>query len=167
MKRIEYFDALWNVFSEAFDDELRRTYEAQKELLDDPRYHFDCIESESGPAGFLAWWDFDDFIFIEHFAVDKKLRGKGVGRRALTDLLKSTARPVFLEVEPPDSEINKRRIAFYEKCGFFLLPFHYLQPPYIPTKQAVELLTMSTKQPNEQDFNCVRNTLYKCVYKLP
>ena len=64
---------------------------------------------------FLAVWEFDTFLFVEHFAVRKSCRNGGLGAVLLTQLTAQCRRPVILEVELPTGELEARRIAFYER----------------------------------------------------
>ncbi len=77
---------------------------------------------------FLAVWEFDTFLFVEHFAVRKSCRNGGLGAVLLTQLTAQCRRPVILEVELPTGELEARRIAFYERNGFVMNPFEYMQP---------------------------------------
>lgn len=96
--------------------------------------------------GLLSFWDFVDFVYIEHLAVDPAQRGAGVGAAALKLLRESCGRPLLLEVEPPadDNPTAARRIAFYRRNGFDVLPYPYIQPPYAPGLPPVPLLLMAT-----------------------
>ena len=141
-------------------DEIR-PYEEQKELLSDSRY---SIYAEEG--GFLGVWEFDDFLFIEHFAVDKAKRNSGLGSKILTEFLENNEKPVCLEVELPDTDIAKRRIGFYERNGFFLNEFDYFQPPISKGKNIVPLMIMTSNgKISKTIFEEIRDTLYKEIYK--
>ncbi|MBR7146301.1 MAG: GNAT family N-acetyltransferase, partial [Oscillospiraceae bacterium] len=52
------------------------------------------------------------------FAVREDCRGSGIGSELLDELIGTLPHPICLEVEPPETEIAKRRIAFYERNGF-------------------------------------------------
>lgn len=97
-------------------------------------------------AGFVTLWDFDDFVYIEHFAVDSSRRGTGIGAGALEAVKAFAGKPLLLEVEPPEHPdvMARRRIAFYERCGFSMLDYDYIQPPYGAGLPSVPLRLMCT-----------------------
>ena len=96
------FDSFFKLMSESFPSVERRSYEDQKKLLSEDLYNIivDKDENENITA-FIANWEFNDFNFIEHFAVDSKMRGNGIGTSMLKTYLNKCNKPIFLEVELP------------------------------------------------------------------
>lgn len=103
------------------------------------------IQSEQScePTGLLTYWLFDDFVYIEHFAVAASSRGAGVGSKALQAFITASKVPVLLEVEPPETDDAVRRIAFYSRHGLDVISTGYIQPPYMPGLPSVPLFLMS------------------------
>lgn len=125
-------------------------------------YHVTCARN-----GFIANWQFNDFNFIEHFAVDSKIRGNGLGTAMLKEYLNKCNKPIFLEVELPEDNMSKRRIKFYKQFGFHLNDFDYLQPPMQKQHDFLPLKVMSYPQRvNETDFIKFKNIVYDRVYKI-
>lgn len=118
--------------------------------------------------GFITFWQFDGFLYVEHFAILPTQRGGGCGRKTIRLLREHhPSIPIVLEVEPPTDETTQRRIAFYERCGFSLSPLPYLQPPYRPTDQAFPLQLMTTAPDYlAAHFEQVVHTLHRVVYGL-
>ena len=58
---------------------------AQLRLYTDARPQFcnNVILLDEVPVGLFTYWDFGDFLYAEHFAVDPARRNGGVGRDAL------------------------------------------------------------------------------------
>lgn len=126
------------IYENAFPPEERRPREAVHPA-DEAFRLYNISTSQRAVAGLLTAWDFGRFTYIEHFAVHPSLRGAGIGACAL----KSFACPLLIEVEPPETgHTARRRIAFYERQGFRLLDFPYIQPPYTPALPSVELRLM-------------------------
>lgn len=46
----------------------------------------------------------------------------------MEEYIRQSGKPVLLEVEPPLGEMEQRRIGFYERLGFHLNPYAYVQP---------------------------------------
>ena len=109
------------------DDEQQRTYTDRND-----KFHCLLIRDFEEPIGMITYWDFTDFVYIEHFAIHEDVRGKRYGQQALTLFLHGMNRPVVLEVEMPrvKGDITHRRIAFYRRIGFSLRKMAYKQPPY-------------------------------------
>ena len=132
------------------------------------RNHFCIIGilSDDVFAGFISYWDFEDFIYIEHFATSKSLRGNGIGGKAIDTFKQSCqGKPVVLEVEMPTDDISKRRIAFYNKHGFTLSELPYMQPAYRPCDAPIELRIMSTDPVfTTKGFDKVTGTIHRHVY---
>lgn len=108
-----YFDKAWELYEEAFPLNERRLFEAQVNLMSDPKYHFDILIEDNQLIGFLLWWDLESFRYIDHFATSKQLRNKGYGKLILEQFINNNSKPILLEVELPTSELNQRRIKFY------------------------------------------------------
>lgn len=83
-------------------------------------FYNNIIFDNETPVGFITYWDFNDFYYVEHFAIDPTLRNGGYGKKTLDYLCKELDRPIVLEVEMPVEEMAKRRINFYQRQGFVL-----------------------------------------------
>ena len=108
-----------------------------------PKYHYDIFIYEDTFIGFLLWWDFEAIRYIEHFATAPQARNQGFGKRILEGFLTEKEKPVLLEVELGISEINKRRIKFYERLGFYLNQYNYELPTFESGQKPLRLLLMT------------------------
>ena len=78
--RPEDFDAVFRLLSQSFPAGERRDAAGQRALLSDSAYRIDILRAPSGGVqALMALWDFDDFVFFEHFAVDPACRNGGIG----------------------------------------------------------------------------------------
>ncbi|MGE8205868.1 GNAT family N-acetyltransferase [Heyndrickxia sp. NPDC080065] len=162
------FDKIFALMEVSFPESERRTYGGQKELMADPHYRL-ITESDNNNqiVAFLAAWEFPLFRFVEHIAVNPIMRGSGVGGKMMTAYLEELKKPVLLEVEHPDTELAQRRIGFYERLGFHLNPFEYVQPPLQKGQDNLPLKLMSYPQLlTDEEFILYRETLYRNVYKI-
>lgn len=117
----------------AFPEEERRDDAQQRAFTNlNPKFHCCLLTDDKSPVGLLNYWDFTDFVYIEHFAIHESMRNMGYGGQALRAFLRQTERPVVLEVEMPrvKGDLTHRRIAFYRRLGFSLRRMSYRQPPY-------------------------------------
>lgn len=132
------------------------------------KYHMCVIEKNGTMVGIFAYWNFDTFLYIEHFAISNKLRNNGVGGEALSLFLQKTGsnHQIVLEVELPNNPLAARRIEFYKRHGFVENAFQYLQPPYRTGDGFLPMAIMSRQPLQKEEFHKVKQTLYTEVYGL-
>lgn len=161
----EQFDELFTLITEAFPEDEHRGYDAQRALLDDPRYRVFTYEKDGEIGAFFATWEGPDFIFVEHFAVKESFRNGGLGSTLLQAFLQQHEKPVILEIEPPESGIEKRRAGFYVRNGFHLTDWGYTQPPFSEGRSPVPLVLMSyPKALSEQAFQSFKTWMFTHLY---
>ncbi len=142
------FQQAWQIYQSAFPETEKRTLQQHIRTMQNP--HFQCFavsHTHIGVAGIITCWQLPEFCFGEHFAIRDTLRGTGIGRKALLQLLAQANRPFWLEVELPETDIQQRRIQFYQRMGFVCNPHAYQQPPYQKHLPPVPMLLMTHPQP--------------------
>lgn len=162
------FETFWKIYEESFPPDQRRDKEQQLEIFNAKNY--DVIEilddAKVNLIGFVAYWEFEEFIFVEHFALSKSERGKGIGGKYLKDFVASHEKPIVLEVEPPMDETTWNRVHFYERLGWHLSDFQHIQKAYVPGRNGVLLQLMSYPEPlNDRAFQIIEETLFSTLYK--
>ncbi len=156
------FDRVYDILEKSFISDEIRSREGQKSLFEDAAYKVLVNEEKTA---FMCVWNFHSFRFIEHIAVDEDERNKGIGGNILEEYALMEDTPLILEVELPGEEISDRRIAFYERHGFKLNGYDYIQPPMEEGKNPVPLRIMSFKREiNRTEFEAYRKILYNRVY---
>ncbi|PHR71897.1 MAG: GNAT family N-acetyltransferase [Lutibacter sp.] len=138
-----FFSDAWELYQEAFPKEERKLLDAQTRVMSNPLYHYDVVIVDNQLIGFLLWWDLDSVRYIDHFATVKEQRNKGYGKSILENFMSLNDKPVLLEVELPESSINRRRIKFYERIGFKLNKHHYELPVFNEGEPPLQLLLMT------------------------
>lgn len=133
------------VYITSFPADERRDFDLVTKLLaENSFFNIKVICNESEVLGFISYWNFEDFVYVEHFALDPAKRGGGAGSFTLKELGAQLKLPIILEVEYPEDENSRRRIVFYERAGFRLWPEHaYIQPPYSADSEELSLLLMT------------------------
>lgn len=161
------FDLFFDILKNSFPENERRDYSSQEGLLDNSNYKPLVFKENGEILAIMAIWEFEDFVYIEHLAVDNKLRGKGIGTELIKNYLNKCKKKVFLEVEPPSCDVSKKRILFYEKLNFYLNDFYYLQQPLNPNDKPLELKIMSySNHISEKEFDEYKKVIYKEVYNV-
>ena len=100
------FDSFFNILDNSFPKSERRDYPSQKDLLSISNYRPFVFKENDEVLALMAVWEFNDFVYVEHLAVDIKLRGKGVGTSLIKNYLNKCDKKVFLEVEPPNCDTS-------------------------------------------------------------
>jgi ribosomal protein S18 acetylase RimI-like enzyme len=160
------FDPIFHIMKEAFPITELRTYEGQKALLLEEDYTLYGFFEKEELIGFSAIWEIEGVVFVEHFAVKQGLRSSGYGAEMLNMIREGHGNDMMLEVEPPITETAKRRIAFYEKQGFYLNGYPYKQPPLRKGNPWIPLMLMSWPSPiSRETFENYQKLLYERVYK--
>lgn len=163
---INDFDSLYEIMKNSFPSIEIRNYEDQKNLFNKEFYNVIGYKNRQNKVcALLAFWKFNDFNFIEHFAVDESLRGKGIGTELFKNYLDNNKKLTILEVELPEDDISKRRIKYYERIGMKLNEYDYLLPPLQEGKPLFPLKIMSYGRKIEYcEFIELKDILYKKVY---
>lgn len=163
-----YIVAIQSTYISSFPEIERRDFSLFCELLrNEPDFSLFAILKEDRYVGFVTCWDFTDFIYVEHFAIDESQRGGGIGSVAMKECLSLFKRKVVLEVEEVVDELTRRRVRFYEDLGFVLHRQSYQQPPYRPGTSWLDMKLMSYGEFDmDRQFELVKERLYRNVYKL-
>ena len=138
----EDFELIYSEMEKNFiPDEIRERTDAKKAFSNDAYTVYHAIENTTR-VGFITVWELSDVTFAEHFVIYEKYRNKGYGR-AVLDALKEKHTKIVLEVEHPNTDMQKRRLNFYLRSGFVINDVPYMQPSYKEDGCEVPLIIMS------------------------
>ena len=74
---INDFEGVFEIMDQSFPQDERRKKEEQRALFSVPEYKV-FVRREGGKIiAFIAVWEFERFLYVEHFAVSPKKRGGG------------------------------------------------------------------------------------------
>jgi len=163
-----HYDFVEKLLQSAFPQEERRDNRLQRKYTDTKEnFHCNLIQTCQGTSiGVITYWDFTNFIYIEHLAIDKPLQGKGYGTQALQTLLEDSKLPTVVEVEIP-IHLNDpafHRIEFYKRVGFRIRRIPYKQPPYRIGDKWLPMKLMTLGK--FTTMNKVIKTIYQEVYNI-
>ena len=162
------FDSIFQIIEASFPEDEYRAYDEQKALLNNKAYEVYTVSDSDDNTikAFIAVWEFDSFVFIEHFAVNPLYRNNDIGSEFLRKFVRMQGKMICLEVEPPDNEMASRRIGFYKRNNFFLNKHSYTQPPISVGKNPVYLLIMTYgRYINNMEFAKIKKEIFTQVYK--
>ncbi len=134
--------SLLELYRESFPPEERRNENQLLKLIGTEEMWWMAVLQSGELAGFILFWDFDTFGFIEHFAIFPRLRGNSLGSSVLKQLNLRFPR-LLLEAELPYDQLSTRRLEFYRRNGFQTLNLDYAQPPYRKGEQLLPMHLLS------------------------
>lgn len=153
-----------SIYSVSFPVYEQRNTCQQNEAFRNPHYHLATLIENEEVASFISYWEFDDYIYIEHLAVNQKLRGKNIGSITLNDFAKTTKKTIILEIDPLIDDISEKRLHFYEKLGYKVNPYKHHHPSYDEQFPPHELLVLSlNKQLSKEQYEQFSEDLAKIV----
>ena len=81
---LQHYKFMEELLVDAFPPEEYRQLEELREYTDRTgNFHNNIIFDDDLPVGFITYWDFDSFYYVEHFATNPALRNGGYGKRTL------------------------------------------------------------------------------------
>ena len=161
--RYPFIEDLLNL---AFPRQERRDDARQRHVTDhNPLFTPYLIYANGQEIGLLTLWRFPGFTFAEHLAISPGIRNGGYGGRVVEWLKQNEKNGIILEAELPETDLSRRRVAFYERYGFKICPKPYFQPPYHAGEVPLPLLLMYYGWDSLDDkFEEIRDTLHANVY---
>ena len=144
-------------------DEYRAIDEQRKNVESNPQFNMNIIFDNNTPIGLLSYWQFEGYIYIEHFAIHPSKRNEGYGTKVIEQII-DKHRSIVLEVERATDNVSARRIAFYQRCGLALCSKEYIQPAYRPDSNEVPMHLMYCGLHMDKEFEKIKTTIHQKVY---
>lgn len=166
--KLEEFDRFYQILSNNFPTKEIKEYNYMKDTFHAGLYQVLTLKDNDQIVGIMSFYQHDDFRFIDYFAIDGSLKGKGMGSEMLQYFINLDDKMVILEVEHPEDEQSKRRIAFYQRNGLYLNDqFEYFVPPVRNLKHRLYFHLMSSKRKiNNIEFEKYYPQILKMVYGI-
>lgn len=166
--KLEEFDRFYQILSNNFPTKEIKEYNYMKDTFHAGLYQVLTLKDNDQIVGIMSFYQHDDFRFIDYFAIDGSLKGKGMGCKMLQYFINLDDKMVILEVEHPEDEQSKRRIAFYQRNGLYLNnQFEYFVPPVRNLKHRLYFHLMSSKRKiNNIEFEKYYPQILKMVYGI-
>lgn len=165
----EKLSQIRKIYEEAFPEIERRTFSNLCAAFERfPYVGLHLISEADAVVGFIIYWEFSEFVYVEYFAISEELRGRGLGKKSFREFAERQAKPIVIEVELPESDLACRRIGFYQRLGFTLQDVEYIQPPYHPDLPDLPLNLMTYGKIDFPKAFCnIKSKIYRhCSYKM-
>lgn len=169
-KILEYAE---NIIKQSFEeDEYRDFADFYNYSLNREEFIVYVIKNNDVNIGILNIWDLKKCLFIEHFAIEKKYRSKSYGSQAINIINNNFKKDIFLEVNLPSNDENKKRIKFYEKNNYKIINIKYYQEAYNKNKKRIEMNLMlrevnsKNKETSDKYYNDIVKDIKKIIYRI-
>lgn len=128
---VERIDTIRLLYESAFPPDERMPFERVLQKRDAGIMHLLSVENENGEfLGFANITFCLDVLALNYFAILPEKQGRGYGTEVIIALKKRyPERSIVIDIEDDEVECDnleqrKRRRAFYERLGFFAMPYH-------------------------------------------
>ncbi|WP_243300028.1 GNAT family N-acetyltransferase [Bacillus litorisediminis] len=169
-------DELWqdvsSLYLDAFGDKGAKPVKIIKNMFAQgiAELHVGYIESVAVVMALTGKLVSDRVMIIDYLAVTEKERGHGLGKH-FVDYLREKAveegyQKLIIEVESENTPENKRRIHFWQSCGFLLTEYvhHYIWVPETYHAMYLPLIAESRKVTGEELFVYI-NTFHRLSFR--
>lgn len=155
----QIYNMFWDLYQASFPDYEQRSHKSQKSLQKADKFTLLSFCEGKQYIGFLAYWNLNQFCYLEHFAISPNLRGKGYGSEIINHFSKIDGKKLLLEIDPVADNISRKRCEFYEKLGFKSNDFDFINPGYKGKEKPHRLTLMSkpTKLSHNEYANFCRS----------
>lgn len=138
-----WYKAFSDIYKTSFPSFEQRNSQQQLAAFKNENYHLWAIIENERLLSFISFWNFEDYIYIEHLAVNPELRGKNIGSKTLDIFANETGKNILLEIDPPIDEVSQNRLRFYSRLGYKTNNWKHFHPPYNPIYPPHELVVLS------------------------
>ncbi|MEG0234142.1 MAG: GNAT family N-acetyltransferase [Hafnia sp.] len=140
-----HYQTVDRLYETAFPYHEKRDERAKQTALDNESYHLNAWYFNDVFVGFIGCWQFKDYAYIEHLAIDPSLRSQGFGKKVLERFMAQHPLTI-LEIDPLTTEIANRRLRFYQGLGFVENSYSHTHPSYHSEINDHELVVLSSKK---------------------
>jgi len=139
----KWYKTFHKIYSVSFPVHEQRNEQQQISAFGKENYYLIIKTEGEKLLSFIAYWDFDDYVYIEHLAVNPQYRGANIGSNTLNSFAEIIGKTILLEIDPIIDDVSRKRLHFYEKLGYVLNPYEHSHPAYDINFKPHRLLVLS------------------------
>ena len=109
---LKEFDEVYALFEKAFIPAELRPYEKMKLLFLEDEFVIYGMYQDGRIIGAIIVWEFNDFVYLENFAVDQSLRGQGLGSQILQAIKELYPHQLLVFNQKTSGFLSKKSICF-------------------------------------------------------
>lgn len=159
----KHYNIAWDIYKGSFPIFEQRDIDNQIKALKDDKFNCRVYLEDDNVIGILFFWQWENYRYIEHFAISKDMRGKNYGSKILNEFCKESYLTI-LEIDPPIDKVSISRLNFYEKLGFLINKYNHIHPPYRAGYKGHDLKVLSYKEfLDDKTYNEFNNFLKEKV----
>lgn len=159
-----YFEEFLSVYSTSFPIFEQRTKKQHVYAFEQTNCFVKCYFEKDTFIGFIIYWEFQHFIYIEHLAIHPELRGKNYGSLLLSQFIENKEKKIILEIDPLNDEISLKRYNFYKHLGFIKNDHNHTHPAYREEFKDHQLILLSTQRVlNKEEYKLFYTELKSVV----
>lgn len=132
------------LYANSFPIFEQRTEQQQQVAFAQPQYHLTAFQDRETFIGFISYWEFEKYIYVEHFAINQALRGKGYGGEILKNFITDNPKIILLEIDPITDPVSAARLKFYQRYDFYTNPYPHTHPAYRQSYPDHSLIVLTT-----------------------
>lgn len=162
---LQHYKFMEELLVDSFPPEEYRQLEQLREFTDRTgNFHNNIIFDDDLPIGFITYWDFGNFYYVEHFATNPALRNGGYGKRTL-EYLCDYLTPHCTRSGASGRRNGKETYRLLPTSRFVLWKKDYRQPPYKPGDHFLPMyLMVHGNLDPEKDYEDIKHKLHTVVY---
>ena len=162
-----YYKAFSYLYKKSFPIFEQRTQEQQERAFNHPNYNLQAFFDGNLFVGVVSFWEFAQYIYVEHLAIMDEHRGKGYGHKMIQNFVRTNLKKIILEIDPLVDDTSFARLRFYKDCGFFENPYDHKHPPDRKGFKPHSLLVLSSKNRiSESEYEIFKSDLENVVMAL-
>lgn len=164
----QWYKSFREIYTVSFPLHEQRNKSQQEEAFKDKQYRLIIETNEDKLISFIAYWNFKNYVYIEHLAVNPALRGQNKGSKLLEEFAGFISKTIILEIDPPLDGISEKRLKFYEKLDYEANPYIHFHPAYKESLIPHELVVLSLNRKLEKsEYYDFYDDLCNIVMKNP
>lgn len=140
---MDEFDEYYAIIESHFPSKEVKEYHYLKGLFTSGVANAITLKDNNRIIGILSYFDLQDFVFVDYFAILEEYQGQRLGQKMLSYFKEYSKVPFVLEVEHPTDAQSIRRIAFYKREALCLNDYDYVVPEMVGLSKELHFLLMS------------------------
>ena len=143
----ELLSGVWTIYENSFPQSEMRTLSNLRDVMQGEHCKIAAYHVNGDVIGFIVYWEYSSFVYVEFFAVSNLKRNGGYGSYIIRDFIEDfKSKPIILEIDNICDDISKRRHGFYVREGFLLNDFKHAPTAYNDINDTLNLHIMTYQQ---------------------
>ncbi len=154
------FHEAWELYTHSFPTDEQRPLNLHLKAIEDNRFcPYVYTSEQEALLAICFYWNFSDFLYLEHFSIKPEFRNKGIGSKIISSLI-TDKQPIVIEIETPTDKQQKQRLKFYERNQFQQTDYTFKQLKYKADNRDVFLQLLCSTNMNNDFFEKFQTTIY-------